>query len=122
MAGRLAAQDAIDAELTAWTREREAESAAVELRAVGVPAGMVARSSDLLRDPQYRHRGFYRYFEHPEMGRIPYAGHQFQIAGYASGPRSPAPLLGEHLSRVLQGLLGMTEGEIADAIAAGAIG
>ena len=72
------------------------------LLAAGIPAGVAQRSRDLLTDPQYAHRGFYRYLEHPEMGRIPYAGHAFRVRGYDNGPALPAPLLGEHSLHVLQ--------------------
>ena len=57
-AERLAAHDAIDEVLSAWTSERDPAAAARELQAAGVPAGVVQRSSDLLKDPQYVHRGF----------------------------------------------------------------
>ncbi len=120
--GRLARHDELDQGIGAWTAEREAEDVAEILQAAGVPAGVPQLSRDLLEDPQYRHRGFYRWLEHPEMGRIPYAGHQFRIAGYPSGPRGPAPLLGQHLTEVLGGLLGMSDSEIADALANGALG
>ena len=92
-----------------------------ELQAADVPAGVVQRSSDLLTDPQYAHRGFYRYLEHGEMGRIPYAGHQYRIADYDNGPRGPAPMLGEHSFEVLSDLLGLSEEELSEAFAAGAI-
>ncbi|MCY3812076.1 MAG: CoA transferase [Gammaproteobacteria bacterium] len=120
-AERLAAHDAIDATLADWTATREAGSAMRELQSAGVPAGMVQRSSDLLADPQYAHRGFYRYLEHGEMGRIPYAGHQYRISGYDNGPRGPAPMLGEHSFEVLRELLGLSEDELSAAFAAGAI-
>ncbi len=55
------------------------------------------------------------------MGSIPYAGTQFRIQGYPSGARSPAPVLGEHSFQVMQELLGMSEEEIAQAFASGAI-
>jgi len=55
------------------------------------------------------------------MGLIPYAGHQFRIQGYSSGPRFSAPVLGEHCVQVLEELLGMTDEEIANAFAEGAI-
>ena len=55
------------------------------------------------------------------MGNIPYAGHQFRIKGYASAPRTAAPILGQHSVEVLQALLGMSDDEIANAFAAGAI-
>jgi crotonobetainyl-CoA:carnitine CoA-transferase CaiB-like acyl-CoA transferase len=119
--GRLEHQDHIDDEIAAWTRTRSKRDVAEELRSAGVPAGEVQRSSDLLRDLQYAHREFYHYLDHPEMGRIPYAGHQFRIRGYPSGARFAAPMLGEHSVQVLQELLGMNDDEIADAFAAGVI-
>ena len=82
---------------------------------------MVQRSADLLKDPQLRHRGFHHPLQHPEMGLVPYSGHQFRIRGYASGPRSPAPLLGQHSFQVLHDILGLSDGEIAELVAAGAV-
>jgi crotonobetainyl-CoA:carnitine CoA-transferase CaiB-like acyl-CoA transferase len=120
-AGRRARHDELDARIAAWTSQRAPEEAAEALQAAGVPAGMAQLSADLLRDPQLAQRGFYRWLDHPEMGHIPYAGHQLHIHGYASGPRAPAPLLGQHLHEVLAGELGMSEDEIADAIAAGVL-
>ena len=72
-------------------------------------------------DPQLRHRQFHRELEHPEMGRVPYSGHQFRISGYENGPRFAAPLLGAENFEILEHELGMDAGEIADLMAAGAI-
>ncbi len=62
------------------------------LTAAGVPAGVVQRSSDLLVDPQYRHRGFWREYEHPEIGLAPYPGPPNRIHGYDAGARGRDPL------------------------------
>lgn len=121
VAGRLKHHDRIDEEIAVWTRNHERYQVAEQLRSVGIPAGVVQHSSDLLQDEQYAHRKFYRYHDHPEMGNIPYAGHQFTMQDYSSGPRAAAPVLGEHSFHVLQELLGMDEEEIARAFAAGAI-
>ena len=91
------------------------------LTAQGVPAGALQRSADLYDDPQYKHRGFHRFLQHPEMGRVPYAGNQFTIAGYQPGPHRPAPLLGEHSFEVMHDLLGMSDEEIGAAFATDAI-
>ena len=120
-AGRLAGHDAIDAGLSSWTSTRLPHAAMDELTSHGVPAGAVQRSSDLAQDPQYAHRGFHRFHEHPEMGRVPYAGNQFRMPGYAPGPNSYAPLLGEHNAEVMREILGMSDEEIAAAIADGVI-
>jgi crotonobetainyl-CoA:carnitine CoA-transferase CaiB-like acyl-CoA transferase len=119
--GRLAAHDALDADLAAWTRERKPQDVMNQLTAAGVPAGRVQRSRDLLEDPQYRHRGFHQELDHPEMGRIPYSGHQFRVSGYDNGPRFAAPLLGGESFEILEGELGMTAEDIADLMSAGTL-
>jgi len=121
LAGRLVAQDLIDAELSKWTRERKPRDVMQTLLAAGVPAGHVQRSRDLLADPQLRHRRFHREFSHVEMGRVPYSGHQFRITGYDNAPRGPAPLLGAESFEILSEELGFTPEEIADLMASGAI-
>jgi crotonobetainyl-CoA:carnitine CoA-transferase CaiB-like acyl-CoA transferase len=121
-AGRLAAHDAIDEHIAAWTREREPRKVMETLVAAGVPAGVVQRSSDLLVDPQYRHRGFWRQYEHPEIGPAPYAGTQFRIEGYDAGARARDPLFNEHTVEVLSEILGLNDHEIGAGLATGAFG
>jgi len=120
--GRLQRHDELDAGISEWTHTLDPVEAAELLQRAGIPAGPAQMSGDLLEDPQYRHRGFYRWLDHAEMGRIPYAGHQFRIRGYDSGPRSPAPLLGEHLVEVLESILGMSDDELGGALAQGILG
>ena len=120
-AGRIQAHDAIDEAITAWTSIQDAHDLMKRLQAAGVPAGVVQRSSELLRDRQYEHRHFYRYFDHPVMGHIPYAGHQYRIHGYDNGPRGPAPTLGQHSYEILSELLNFSDEQIAAAYASGAV-
>jgi benzylsuccinate CoA-transferase BbsF subunit len=120
-AGRLASEEEMDQHLAEWTRDKPPHEVMRLLQAAAVPAGMAQRSSDLLRDPQLAHRAFYHYMEHLEMGNIPYTGHEFRIRGYDSGPRFPAPLLGQHNDYVMRDILGMTDDEITETLIAGAI-
>jgi crotonobetainyl-CoA:carnitine CoA-transferase CaiB-like acyl-CoA transferase len=83
---------------------------------------MVQRSSDHMQDPQLAHRAFFRPLQHPEMGEVPYEGHQYRISGYDNGPRFPAPCLGEHTYQVLSEVLGMRDDEVAEAMGSGACG
>jgi crotonobetainyl-CoA:carnitine CoA-transferase CaiB-like acyl-CoA transferase len=119
--GRLGHQEEIDRHLGEWISGKSAQEVMEILQSAGVPAGVVQRSSDLLRDRQLAHRGFFRYMDHPEMGNIPYTGHQSRIRGYDSGPRFPAPLLGQHNESVMREILGMSDEEITEVLAAGAI-
>lgn len=122
VSGRLAHQDEIDEGISSWTKDKPPWRIVSLLLAGGVPAGVVQRSSDLLQDPQLAHRRFFRPMDHQEMGNIPYGGHQFRINGYNSGPRFPAPVLGQHNEQVLREILGLTDEEISEAIIAGALG
>jgi crotonobetainyl-CoA:carnitine CoA-transferase CaiB-like acyl-CoA transferase len=119
--GRLARHDFIDEQISAWTIKRTPVAVMEELIALDVPAGVVQRSSDLANDPQLAHREFHRVFDHPEMGKVPYAGNQFRIDGYDAGPYSYAPLLGEHNKDVLQGMLEMSDEEVAHLVESGVV-
>ncbi|HZR83598.1 MAG TPA: CoA transferase [Candidatus Binatia bacterium] len=119
--GRRARADVIDRELAAFTSRHEPRALMEKLQAAGVPAGMVQRSSDHVEDPQLLHRCFFRTMVHPEMGEVPYEGHQFRIAGYDNGPRFPAPCLGEHSIQVLQEILGYGDDDLARIAASGAL-
>lgn len=122
-AGRMARRDEIDARLGAWTVHHEPRALMDLLQGAGVPAGMVQRSSDHLSgDPQLAHRRFFRPLHHPEMGVVPYEGHQFRISGYDNGPRMPAPCLGEHTYDVLTGILGLDDDTVSRVLASGACG
>ena len=120
--GRRALSDLVDRELAAFTSRHEARALMNMLQAAGVPAGMVQRSSDHLEDPQLLHRRFFRALEHPEMGLVPYEGHQYRIAGYDSGPIGPAPCIGEHTYEVLHDVLGLNDDQVGEVLASGACG
>lgn len=115
--GRIEAQNMIDKNLAQWSEDRSPKDAMMLLAGSGVPAGHVQRSSDLLKDPHYKHRGFHHYLEHAEMGLVPYSGHQYRISGYDHGPRGPAPLIGEHSFEILTESLGFTDKQVADLMA-----
>lgn len=122
LAGRLDSLDEINAAVGEFTTNHEPLALMALLQDAGVPAGMVQRSSDHLVDPQLAHRNFFRPMQHPEMGEVPYEGHQYMISGYDNGPRMPAPCLGEHTFEVLTELLGLSEEQVTEALISGACG
>jgi crotonobetainyl-CoA:carnitine CoA-transferase CaiB-like acyl-CoA transferase len=120
--GRRARSADVDAALAGFTARYEPRMLMELLQGHGVPAGMVQRSSDHVEDPQLAHRRFFRPLEHPEMGEVPYEGHQYTISGYDNGPIRPAPCLGEHTWEVLTDVLGLSEERATDILSSGACG
>jgi crotonobetainyl-CoA:carnitine CoA-transferase CaiB-like acyl-CoA transferase len=117
----MANHDAVDVGISSWTAERSEEEVEDVMRAAGVAVGKPQRSQDLLSDPQYEHRRFYRWLEHEEMGLTPYAGHAYRIEGYDHGPRTAAPMLGQHTFDVLTDVLGYDVDEVAEIAASGCL-
>ena len=111
--GRERDQDALDSVIGAATAVWEAESLMQALQGCGVPAGVVQNARDLVEhDPQLRHRNHWRWLDHPEMGRSIYNGPPFSYESGPIGPRSAAPLLGQHTDSVCRELLGLDDAEI----------
>ncbi len=120
--GRKEHEDALEASLTGWTRERTAEDVMQLLQSKGVPAGVVQNARDMLDgDEHLRARGYYVYLDHPETGRAAYDGPPFRLSKTPGELRTPAPLLGQHNEQVCKEILGMTDEEIAEALIAQAL-
>jgi crotonobetainyl-CoA:carnitine CoA-transferase CaiB-like acyl-CoA transferase len=122
-AARRAAHDAIDERLQEWTRTRPRDAIADELRALGIPASVVADPCRLLQtNPQLQARGYFETPEHPVVGAMPLPSLPFRYGSIDRWLRIPAPTLGQHNERVLCGILGLSAEEVRDLEAGGVIG
>ena len=82
------------------------------LARAGVPCGPVNNIAQAFDDPQVRHRGLRVQLEHPVAGLLDSVANPVRLSASAPSYGLPPPLLGQHTREVLQGLLGMTAGEI----------
>ena len=119
--GRRAARERIDEALRAWCAAEDGHALAARLKAAGVPASAVLRPSDLYRDAQLAHRGFFVTLEHPVMGPTPYDGLATIFSETPGELSKAAPLLGEDTHYVLSELLGLSADEVAGFAAGGAL-
>ena len=113
-AGRLAAREAIDAALGAWTAGQDGRELAARLQAAGVAADVSMTAADLAADPHLRARGAIVRLRHPRYGErlTPGAPWRFGTTPdvrYANW----SPGLGEHNEEVICGLLGHGPDELA---------
>ncbi|HZR79997.1 MAG TPA: CoA transferase [Candidatus Binatia bacterium] len=113
LAGRLAAQDDLDAGVARWTKEREAAATARALVAAGVPAAVVARPEERIeRDPNTAAWGLWPEVRQTAMGRVRVDGLPVHLSRTDWSIARGAPSLGEHNDRVYGELLGLAQSEI----------
>ncbi len=106
-------EDALDAIVEQWTRQRTPSEVAELLQAASIPAGAVLDVFGLMADAHFRARGNIVEMEHPEVGAREIAGLPIRFGDIPTPARYPAPLLGEHNREVFGDLLGLPAAEIA---------
>ena len=76
--------------------------------------GVIQSAEEVLRDPQFAHRGFFEDVEHPVMGNLMFPGVPFSMESTPWLSGRPAPSVGQHNTAELGERLGLTPDEIAD--------
>ena len=111
--GRRTRHDELDTMISEWTSQHDHNEAARILQEAGVPAGPVLANWELVSNPHFHAREFYVPIEHPDMGVFPYPGMPWKLSETPGLVRTASPLYGEHNGLVFQGLLGLTDDELA---------
>lgn len=126
--GRWQHRKELDKELGLWTSSRDNVALMHLLQSHGVPAGPVYRAGDLLQDPHLRARDYFAVISPAHAtngGGRAYAGRAFADRPFripqVSTAMGPAPDLGQHNREVFQGLLGLSEEELARLRAEGVV-
>lgn len=109
---RVAHRESVEAAVQAAVKDRDKHEVAAALQAAGVAAAPVYGLRETYMDPHARARGRLQEVDHPDFGPRTWFR---QFAGLIEGldlriPR-PSPKLGEHNREILQGELGVTDGE-----------
>jgi len=114
--------DDIDKLISDWAAGRSVTDAVEALRAAGVAAARVTPAAALLSDPQLHARGFWETVDHPVAGSFLCTGMPFAFQGKPRRwiQRVP-PLYGQHTGEVLTGVLGHSEGDLAELRRSGTI-
>jgi len=112
LSDRLANVDDLDRLVEEWTSARNPHEVMEALQAVGVPAGVVQRVPDTIKDPQLEWLGAIIEMYHPKGGKTLYPAIPFRMSGTPPLESSPAPLLGQHTVEICREHLGLSEEEI----------
>ena len=103
----------LDAEISAWTRERTVGQVLEAMEEAGVPAGKVYTAEDMVEDPQYAARENIVRVEDAEIGKIPMQNVVPRLTETPGEVRWTGPALGEHNDEVYGEILKMNKSERA---------
>ncbi|RZL85357.1 formyl-CoA transferase [Rhodococcus sp. WS4] len=96
----------VDAIVSEWTVEHDKRTASDMLNEIGVPAGPVLDTGDLLAEPSMFNGGFLTRVEHPTRGEVILPGWPVRMSASPRVDVMAPPLLGQHTDEVLQEVLG----------------
>jgi len=107
-------QHELDKLVETWTIEHSHYEVMNTLQKVGIAAGAVLTSADLLNDPHLRERGTFQYVERVTTGVHPYLipTAAMKLSESPVSIRRPSPFLGEHNEFVFGELLGLSRKDI----------
>ncbi|MCL6648607.1 MAG: CoA transferase [Chloroflexi bacterium] len=88
----------------------------------GVPIAPFNTIAEVLEDPQFRARGYFRRLVHPVLGEVTMTGPPVLLHETPWELRRPAPLLDQHAEEVLLGELGYTRDQLVALRAEGVTG
>ena len=108
---RLRHQDELEPLIQEWTSGLQVNEVVRKLQAVGVLAGPVLDSAQVLADPHMIERGFVQSPDHSEVGPRPLGAFPWAVNGGQPGIAGNAPLFGEHNGKVLKELLQVPDAE-----------
>lgn len=112
---------ALDEAIGGWTAQRDRDAAEAELVAAGVPASAVITIAEIFAEPQLNARGHFVSVPHATLGSAWVENSRTRMSGTPARVAHAGPALGQHSDHVLRELLGLSDDEIADAVAGGAI-
>lgn len=93
-------RDFIDPMIEAWTLPRSKDEIMEVCQAQGCPVTALYDVADLARLPHLEQRGYWVDLDHPQLGRVRTFGAPMRLPDCPGGPRTAAPLLGEHTAEV----------------------
>ena len=121
-AERLARREELDKLLAAWTSLRTPDEVTGRLQAAGVTAAPMRRIPEFAADPQLTARRAFSVLYQPTVPEpLVATSGPFRSQLIAAVEMRPAPVPGQHTRRICVDLLGLTDAEVDDLVAAGVL-
>ena len=104
-----------------WMMEHDREEIYYEGQARGCPFTATYTPEDVVKSRQLKERGFWIEVDHPETGKVAYAGAPYNLSKTPWQLKRHAPLLGEHNEQVYCRRLGYSKEDLSRMREAGII-
>ena len=114
LASRKENEDALEAIVAAWTRDRGRGQITSQLQATGTAAFPTFTSQDIVEDPHLNARGTIERLPHVRVGVRAHTGIAWRFSRRANGVRCPTPCLGADTDALLAEVLGYADKKIAE--------
>lgn len=114
-------REQINNAIASWTLSQDAFKLEATLIDRGIPASVVMRPLDVYYDPQIEARKLKQVLNHTECGEVVHFGFPTRFSAKEQMVRSAPPCIGEHNDYVMQSLLNLSEDQIRELYASGAI-
>lgn len=115
-------EDELERIIEEWTIKFSADTVMTMLQEAGVAAGVVENAENMHNDPQLKHRHHFWVYDHPIIGSHTVEAPAFQLSKTPAQQYRRAPCMGEHNEYVCTQILGMSDEEFVEKLAAGAFG
>jgi len=115
-------QRELDELIEAWTLTKSVAEVEALMVEHSIPAGKIYRAPEMLDDPHFAAREALVDVDHPRWGKVKMQNAFPKLSETPSSVRTPAPrAVGEHNRQIFGDLLGMTQEQIGELEAKGAI-
>jgi crotonobetainyl-CoA:carnitine CoA-transferase CaiB-like acyl-CoA transferase len=107
-------EDALDAIISAWTRQRTCAELEAALHAADVPAARIYTVADIFRDPHYAARGMLASVADDDLGTVTIPAVVPKLTATPGAIRHSGRRIGQDTRSVLREVAGLTNEAIAD--------
>ncbi|GIE90263.1 CaiB/BaiF CoA transferase family protein [Actinoplanes regularis] len=107
-------QTELDQLISEWTATVPSAKLLALLHEAGVPAGGIYTAEDIIADPHVQAREAVVTVDHPELGPLKMQNVAPRLSATPGSVKWPGPALGASNQEVYQGILGLTDAELAD--------
>jgi len=122
LAARKRNEDELEKMMGEWTSGQTRDQVESLLQTAGIPTSVVFDAAEVIEEPQLNAWGHFQQVENAKLGKVTVESCRMKLSRTPAHIRWGGPTFGQHNHLVLGEILGLSDAEIANAVASGALG